>query len=98
MTAQSNADAVVIGAGIVGVMAAHYLQNDGRNVLLVEREAVAAGASAGNAGILAFPEIIPIPSPGIMFKAPRWLLDPLGGSGAPVRARHSCTGSPPSRA
>lgn len=78
MTAQSNADAVVIGAGIVGVMAAHYLQNDGRNVLLVEREAVAAGASAGNAGILAFPEIIPIPSPGIIFKAPRWLLDPLG--------------------
>jgi D-amino-acid dehydrogenase len=78
MTAQSNADVVVIGAGIVGVMAAHYLQNDGRKVLLVEREEVAAGASAGNAGILAFPEIIPIPSPGIMFKAPKWLLDPLG--------------------
>lgn len=78
MTAQSNADAVVIGAGIVGVMAAHYLQNDGRKVLLVERDEVAAGASAGNAGILAFPEIIPIPSPGIMFKAPKWLLDPLG--------------------
>lgn len=78
MTAQSNADAVVIGAGIVGVMAAHYLQNDSRKVLLVERDEVAAGASAGNAGILAFPEIIPIPSPGIMFKAPKWLLDPLG--------------------
>lgn len=78
MTAQSNADAVVIGAGIVGVMAAHYLQNDGRKVLLVERDEVAAGASAGNAGILAFPEIIPIPSPGIIFKAPKWLLDPLG--------------------
>lgn len=78
MTAQSNADVVVIGAGIVGVMAAHYLQNDGRKVLLIERDEVAAGASAGNAGILAFPEIIPIPSPGIMFKAPKWLLDPLG--------------------
>lgn len=78
MTAQSNADVVVIGAGIVGVMAAHYLQNDGRKVLLIERDKVAAGASAGNAGILAFTEIIPIPSPGIMFKAPKWLLDPLG--------------------
>ncbi len=78
MTALSNADVVVIGAGIVGVMAAHYLQNDGRKVLLLERDEVAAGASAGNAGILAFPEIIPIPSPGIMFKAPKWLLDPLG--------------------
>lgn len=78
MTAQSNADVVVIGAGIIGVMAAHYLQNDGRKVLLLERHEVAAGASAGNAGILAFPEIIPIPSPGIIFKAPKWLLDPLG--------------------
>lgn len=83
MTAQSNADAVVIGAGIVGVMAAHHLQNDGRKVLLVERDEVAAGASAGNAGILAFPEIIPIPSPGIMFKAPKSLLDPLGPLSVP---------------
>ncbi len=78
MTAQQNADVVVIGAGIVGVMAAFYLQESGRAVLLLDRDEVAAGASAGNAGILAFPEIIPIPSPGIMWKAPKWLLDPLG--------------------
>jgi len=78
MTAQQNADVVVIGAGIVGVMAALYLQESGRAVLLLDRDEVAAGASAGNAGILAFPEIIPIPSPGIMWKAPKWLLDPLG--------------------
>jgi len=65
------------------VMTALYLQADGRNVLLIEREEVAAGASAGNAGILAFPEIIPIASPGIMFKAPRWLLDPLGPLSVP---------------
>ncbi|GEO87554.1 MULTISPECIES: NAD(P)/FAD-dependent oxidoreductase [Alphaproteobacteria] len=78
MSADKNADVVVIGAGIVGVMAALYLQADGRNVLLIERDEVASGASAGNAGILAFPEIIPIPSPGVMLKAPKWLLDPLG--------------------
>lgn len=83
MSAETEADAVVIGAGIVGVMTALYLQADGRNVLLIEREEVAAGASAGNAGILAFPEIIPIASPGIMFKAPRWLLDPLGPLSVP---------------
>lgn len=83
MSAETEADAVVIGAGIVGVMTALYLQVDGRNVLLIEREEVAAGASAGNAGILAFPEIIPIASPGIMFKAPRWLLDPLGPLSVP---------------
>ena len=83
MTAETNADAVVVGAGIVGVMAAFYLQAEGRKVLLLERDEVAAGASAGNAGILAFPEIIPVASPGIMFKAPKWLLDPLGPLSVP---------------
>lgn len=78
MSEPIQADAVVIGAGIIGVMAAFYLRAEGRSVLLVERQAVAAGASAGNAGILAFPEIIPPSSPGIMLKAPKWLVDPLG--------------------
>lgn len=73
-----SVDAVVIGTGIIGAMAAHYLQEDGRTVLMIERGEVARGASSGNAGILAFPEIIPIAAPGMMWKAPKWLLDPLG--------------------
>lgn len=73
-----DADVVVIGGGIIGCMAARYLLASGREVTILERSAVAAGASAGNAGILAFPEIVPIPSPGITWKAPGWLLDPLG--------------------
>ena len=78
MQAPQQQDVVVIGAGIIGAMCALYLQRAGRSVLLLEREAPASGASAGNAGILAFPEITPMASPGIMRKAPRWLLDPLG--------------------
>ncbi|MGK6314205.1 NAD(P)/FAD-dependent oxidoreductase [Neorhizobium sp. DT-125] len=73
-----SVDAVVIGTGIIGAMAAHYLREDGRTVLMIERGEVARGASSGNAGILAFPEIIPIAAPGMMWKAPKWLLDPLG--------------------
>lgn len=71
-------DALVIGTGIIGAMTAHYLQQDGRTVTFVERGEVSRGASAGNAGILAFPEIIPIAAPGMMRKAPKWLIDPLG--------------------
>ncbi|WP_174803394.1 NAD(P)/FAD-dependent oxidoreductase [Martelella limonii] len=71
-------DAVVIGGGIIGCMAGRYLLAAGRTVTILERSAIAAGSSAGNAGILAFPEIVPIPSPGIIWKAPGWLLDPLG--------------------
>ncbi|MCQ1767952.1 FAD-dependent oxidoreductase [Neorhizobium galegae] len=74
----SSVDAVVIGSGIIGTMSAQYLLNDGRSVLIIERGEVARGASSGNAGILAFPEIIPIAAPGMMWKAPKWLLDPLG--------------------
>lgn len=59
-------------------MAAHYLQKSGRHVTLIERHGVGQGASFGNAGILAFPEIIPLASPGAISKAPMWLADPLG--------------------
>ena len=71
-------DVLVIGAGIVGVAIALRLQQDGRDVLLIDRECVAAQASRGNAGALAFSDILPLASPGILRKAPKWLLDPLG--------------------
>lgn len=69
---------LVIGAGIVGVAIALRLQREGRDVWLIDRERVAAQASRGNAGALAFSDILPLASPGILRHAPRWLLDPLG--------------------
>ena len=69
---------VVIGAGIVGVSIAHRLRMRGHEVLVLERSAVAAQASRGNAGGFAFSDILPLASPGILKQVPRWLLDPLG--------------------
>ncbi len=83
MNASEKCEVLVIGTGIIGVMTALYLQNAGKTVTLLERGEIARGASAGNAGILAFPEIIPIPAPGVMKKAPRWLIDPLGPLSVP---------------
>ncbi|MEO8345297.1 MAG: FAD-dependent oxidoreductase [Betaproteobacteria bacterium] len=71
-------EVLVIGAGVVGVAIASHLRRDGREVLLIDRERVAAQASRGNAGALAFSDILPLASAGILRKAPRWLLDPLG--------------------
>jgi D-amino-acid dehydrogenase len=68
----------VVGAGIVGLATAFHLQNDGHRVRLIERGGVAEGASYGNAGAFAFSDIMPLASPGILLKAPKWLLDPLG--------------------
>jgi D-amino-acid dehydrogenase len=77
------AKVVVIGAGVVGLSAALAAQARGLSVTVIDREGPAAGASAGNAGALAFTDILPLASPGIMKKAPRWLLDPLGPLSVP---------------
>lgn len=69
---------IVIGAGVVGLSAAVMAQARGLSVTVVDREGPAAGASAGNAGAFAFTDILALASPGILRKAPKWLLDPLG--------------------
>ncbi len=71
-------DWVVIGAGIIGLSIALRLRQSGHDVLVLERSAVAAEASRGNAGAYAFSDILPLASPGIVRQAPRWLIDPLG--------------------
>ena len=69
---------VVIGAGVIGLSAALMAQARGLTVTVVDRQGPASGASAGNAGAFAFTDILPLASPGILKRAPKWLLDPLG--------------------
>lgn len=76
-------EVVVIGAGVIGLSAAIAIQARGFAVTVLDREGPAAGASAGNAGAFAFTDILPLASPGILRKAPRWLLDPLGPLSVP---------------
>ena len=90
---ETACDVLVIGAGTVGAAIALRLVQDGRQVMLIDRERVAAQASRVNAGALAFSDILPLASPGILRKAPRWLLDPLGPlSIAPPTCRASRPG------
>ena len=67
----------VVGAGIVGVSAAIWLQRAGARVTLIDRTGPAAGASWGNAGLLAAASIVPVTTPGILRKAPGMLFDPM---------------------
>jgi len=75
---QMQHDVIIVGAGIIGLSIAHYLQQEGRKVTLIDRKGIAQEASFGNAGAFALADIFPLASPGIMKKAPKWLLDPLG--------------------
>jgi D-amino-acid dehydrogenase len=68
----------VIGAGMVGVCAASYLQRDGHNVFLIEAGNPGEGASFGNAGAFNASSVTPMAMPGIIRKVPGWLADPLG--------------------
>lgn len=74
----SVTDVAVVGAGVIGLSVALALQARGLSVVVLDREGPAAGASAGNAGAFAFTDILPLASPGILRKAPGWLVDPLG--------------------
>ena len=74
----ASPDVIVIGAGVVGLSAAIAAQGRGLSVTVLDKTGPAAGASAGNAGAFAFTDILPLASPGILRKAPKWLLDPLG--------------------
>lgn len=79
LSTQNNIGHVtVIGAGIVGMATAAFLQRDGFDVTVVDRLPPGEGASFGNAGGIAFGEILPTIHPKIFRKIPGWLIDPLG--------------------
>ncbi len=64
----------VIGAGMVGVSTAINLQRDGHEVVLIDIEGAAAGASYGNGGVIVPSGIVPVNSPGLIRNAPGMLL------------------------
>ncbi len=66
----------IIGAGIVGVATAIWLQRAGHKVILIDRKGPGEGTSHGNGGVLASCSIVPVTVPGLLMKAPRMLLDP----------------------
>jgi len=66
---------VVIGAGIVGVSTAIWLQRKGVDVTLLDRQGPASGTSYGNAGVLASASVVPVTVPGLIGKAPKMLFD-----------------------
>lgn len=69
---------VVVGAGIVGVSTALWLQRAGARVVLLDRGAPGQGASFGNAGLLAGWAVAPVTGPSLWREAPGMLLDRNG--------------------
>jgi len=68
----------IIGAGIVGIATACYLRRDGHEVTVVTEHPTGEYCSFGNAGMLNSAGCIPQSVPGVMWKVPGYLTDPLG--------------------
>ena len=67
---------VVVGAGVIGACCASYLQRQGARITLIDRQPPGdeGAASFGNAGSLSPSSVVPTPGPGMLRKAPGWLL------------------------
>ncbi len=78
--------AIVVGAGIVGLSTAWFLQERGVDVTVVDRTGVAAGASWGNAGWIAPTLTLPLNAPGVLRYGMRALLDPAAPLHIPMTA------------
>ena len=58
--------AAIVGAGIVGLSVAFFLQDEGFEVTVYDRRGVAGGASAGNAGWITPAMVAPLPEPSVL--------------------------------
>lgn len=76
-------DVLIIGGGIIGLACAHYLQQRGRRVTVIDRGTIGSGASHGNCGIVCPSHVLPLAEPGAVAAA----LASLLRSGSPLRIK-----------
>ncbi|MEU3948398.1 FAD-dependent oxidoreductase [Streptomyces sp. NPDC029526] len=79
----------VVGAGMVGLSTAWFLQERGVEVTVYDREGVAAGSSWGNAGWLTPGLATPLPEPAVLTYGVRAVLSPSSPVYVPPSANPS---------
>ena len=75
---EGKEDIAIIGGGIIGICAATYLAEAGRNVTIFDRTGICEETSSGNAAAFAFSDVLPMAHKGMIRQLPKWLADPLG--------------------
>ena len=64
----------IIGGGVVGLCCAYYLNKEGYEVSVVDRNNITDGCSFGNMGYISPSHFIPLASPGIISQGLKWML------------------------
>ena len=65
----------IIGAGIIGLCSAYYLQEAGYDVEIIDKSDLSDGCSYGNAGMITPSHFIPLAAPGVIAKGIRWMFN-----------------------
>ena len=92
MSESGEKTATVVGAGMVGICCALYLQNEGYQVTVIDRNAPGEATSSGNLGGFGIASCPPAAMPGIIRKVPGMLFKET----APLKLRwgHAVTALP----
>lgn len=67
-------DVLIVGAGVIGLMTALRLLREGRSVRVIDQATPGSGASHGNCGTITPSHAPPVPMPGAVLKAMRYML------------------------
>ena len=63
----------IIGGGVVGLCTAYYLNKEGHEVIVIDRNNITDGCSFGNMGYISPSHFIPLASPGIVKQGLKWM-------------------------
>jgi D-amino-acid dehydrogenase len=69
-------ETLVIGGGAIGICCAFYLNELGKQVVLVEKSDICSGSSYGNAGLIVPSYSIPLAAPGAIRQGLKWMFKP----------------------
>lgn len=66
---------LIIGAGIVGLTSAYYLQKKGYEVTILDKGDISDNCSFGNAGMIVPSHFVPLAAPGMIKQGIRWMFN-----------------------
>jgi D-amino-acid dehydrogenase len=64
----------IIGGGVIGLCSAYYLQKEGHDITVIEKNNMTDGCSFGNMGYVSPSHFIPLATPGIISQGLKWML------------------------
>jgi len=64
----------IVGAGVIGLCCAYYLNKEGYEVTVIDRSDITDGCSFGNMGYISPSHFTPLASPGIVRQGLKWML------------------------